>query len=250
MTGAITTIAVADHIENQGAHTSALLPDLSRNRQPGIQPAAYVDEKGFTVVPLNLAERESVFVVFRRNVLSPPPPPPPTVETTLATLHGPWILDFPPHGGAPATIQLPSLTSWTASTNPGVKFFSGTATYVKDLNAPAFWFRVGRHLYLNLGTVRDIAQVQINGKSAGLVWAPPYQVDVTSALKPGMNHLRIQVTNEWTNRILGDRPLPPDQRILPDAFPPAGQRVFFFGPREPAESGLIGKVSVVAQDVK
>jgi (4-O-methyl)-D-glucuronate---lignin esterase len=187
-------------------------------------------------------------VIFRNNVASPPPPTPHMAESTLATLHGPWTIDFPPHWGAPASVQLPALTSWTANSNPGVKYFSGTATYVKDLNAPASWFRPGRHLYLDLGTVRDIAQVQVNGKSAGLVWAPPYKVDVTDALKPGVNHLRIEVTNEWTNRILRDRPLPPGKRILPDAFPPSGQRVFFFGPREPAESGLIGDVTVAAKN--
>ena len=127
-----------------------------------------------------------------------------------------------------------------------MKYFSGTATYVKDLNAPASWFHSGRHLYLDLGTVRDIAQVQIDGKSDGLVWAPPYRVDVTSALRPGLNHLRIEVTNEWTNRIIGDRVLPADQRVLPQSgAPPA--RGPFFGPQQPADSGLIGEVSIVAE---
>ena len=247
MNGAIETVAVADGIDYSGAHTGALLPDLSRNRQPGIQPAAYVEDSGFTVVPLDLAERESVFVVFRHSASEPPTPTPQMAQTRLTTLSGPWTLEFPQHWGAPATIQLPELTSWTTSNIPGVKYFSGTATYIKDLRAPAAWFRAGRHFYLNLGTVRDIAQVEINGKSAGLVWAPPYLVDISDALKPGVNHLRIEVTNEFTNRILGDRPLPPDQRVLPQAFPPPGTRVFSFGPREPVDSGLIGAVSVVAE---
>jgi (4-O-methyl)-D-glucuronate---lignin esterase len=250
MNGSISTVAVTDQLGAANAHAGALLPDLSGNRQPGIQPAAYVDEQGFTVVPLDLAERESAFVLFRHNMSAPPPPTPQMTKTTLATLHGPWIVDFPPHWGAPASVQLPALTSWTASSNPGVKYFSGTATYIKELHVPASWFRPGRHLYLDLGTVRDIAQVQINGKSAGLVWAPPYLVDVTGELKPGVDHLRIEVTNEWTNRILGDRPLLPSERILPQAFPPPGRRLFFFGPREPVESGLIGNVSVVAEQAR
>jgi hypothetical protein len=250
MNGTIDTPAIGDDIEGSGAHAGALLPDRSGNRQPGIQPAAYVEEPGFTVMPLDLAERESVFVIFRHNVATPPPSTAQMAQTTLATMHGPWTLDFPPHLGAPATIRLPDLTSWTASSIPGVKFFSGTATYVKDFRAPSAWFRPGRKLYLDLGTVRDIAQVEVNGKSAGMVWAPPYLVEITGALKPGLNHLRIEVTNEWTNRILGDRPLPPNERILPDAFPPAGRRVFFFGPREPVESGLIGNVSVVSEQAR
>ncbi len=247
MNGAIETVALADPANNSGAQSGALLPDLSGNRQPGIEPAAYVDEPGFTVVPLDLAERESVFVIFRHNLATAPVPTPPIVQATLATLQGPWALKFPPHWGAPASIQLPALTSWTASSNPGVKYFSGTATYVKNLRAPAAWFQTGRHLYLDLGTVRDIAQVQVNSQSVGLVWAPPYLVDVTSALKPGMNRLRIEVTNEWTNRIVGDFHLPADQRILPQAFPPPGQRFFYFGPHQPLESGLIGQVTVVAE---
>jgi hypothetical protein len=247
MNGAIATIAVADHRGNSGAHTGALLPDLSRNRQPGMQPAAYIDESGFTIVPLHLAERESVFVVFRHDNSAPPAPAPQMSQSTLATLHGPWTLQFPPHWGAPASIQLPALTSWTASSIPGVKYFSGTAAYIKDLDAPAAWFHPGRHLYLDLGTVRDIAQVQVNGKSAGLVWAPPYLVDVTNALKPGVNHLRIEVTNEWTNRIVGDHVLPPSEHVLPSSGAPPSRRGSFFGPREPAESGLIGDVTVVAE---
>ena len=245
MDGSIQAIAVSDRIDSSGAHTRALLPDLSRNREPGIEPAAYTDQTGFTVVPLHLAERESVFVVISSNACAAAASQP-LITSTLATLHGPWKLDFPPDEGAPANIDLPALTSWTASSNSGVKYFSGTATYIKDLNAPASWFHSGHHLYLDLGTVRDIAQVQINGKPAGLVWAPPYRVDVTSVLRAGLNHLRIEVTNEWTNRIIGDRVLPADQRVLPQSnAPPARGPVF--GPQQPADSGLIGEVSVVAE---
>ncbi len=249
MDGSIETVAVADHPGGTGAHSGALLPDLSRNREPGIEPAAYVAEPGFTVVPLDLAERESVFVVFRHDA-SAPAPTPPMAETTLGTIRGPWTLEFPPHWGAPETIRLPELTSWTASGIAGVKYFSGTATYVKALRAPARWFRPGRHLYLDLGTVRDIAQVEVNGKSTGLVWAPPYRVDITGALEPGVNHLRISVTNEWTNRIVGDRLLPPDRRVLPPSGAPAGRRSFFFGPRAPVESGLVGEVRIVAEQAR
>jgi hypothetical protein len=231
-----------------GAHTGALLPDTSGNRERGIQPAAYIEQSGFTVVPLHLAERESVFVVIGDKACAGQMLRP-AASSTLATLRGPWTVEFPAHAGAPASVQLPALTSWTASSDPGVKYFSGTASYVKDLSAPAAWFHGGRHLYIELGKVRDIAQVQINGKRAGVVWAPPYRVDVTSALRPGVNHLRIEVTNEWTNRIVGDRLLPAEQRVLPQsgASPARGP---FFGPKEPAESGLIGEVEVVAESIQ
>jgi hypothetical protein len=221
--------------------------DRSGNRQPGIEPAAYVEEPGFTTVSLDLAEREAVFVVLRSAAPVRGHTAAHAVETPLATIPGPWTLTFPPNLGAPASMQMRNLVSWTEVSDPGVKYFSGTATYSKDVQAPAAWFRPGQHLYLDLGTVRDIAEVKVNGKSVGMVWAPPYWLDVTSALKPGMNRLAIRVTNEWTNRLVGDRLLPPEKRVLPQAGPTPPRGGFFFGPREPAESGLLGSVRFVAE---
>jgi hypothetical protein len=125
-----------------------------------------------------------------------------------------------------------------------VKYFSGTATYAKTIQAPASWFHAGQRIWIDLGTVRDIAEVRINGKSAGLVWAPPYRVDVTQFLHPGTNKLDIDVTDEWTNRQMGDLLLPVDQRILtPAAGPPGRPGGPFRRPQILPESGLIGNVS-------
>jgi hypothetical protein len=234
-------------VEASGRSTEA--PDRSGNREPGIEPAAYVEQAGFTPVSLDLAERESAFVVFRNASSAPAPSAhanPHTAEAVLATVQGPWTLSFPPNWGAPASVQLPQLNSWTQNSDPGVKYFSGTATYGKQIAAPRAWFQSGRRIVLDLGKVRDIAKVEVNGKPAGMVWAPPYRVDVTSELKPGANQLTIEVTDEWTNRIVGDRLLPSSKRVLPEsgAAPPRGGA--FFGPREPAESGLIGNVTLIA----
>jgi hypothetical protein len=163
-----------------------------------------------------------VFVVFHNAQAAPEHTAPAPVETKLTTLTGPWTLTFPPKWGAPASVQLTKLTSWTDSAVDGIKYFSGTATYSKTVQAPASWLRPGQHVWIDLGTVRDIAEVKVNGKSAGLVWAPPYRVDVTAALKPGANKLEIEVTNEWTNRIAGDRLLPADQHILSTPAPAFG----------------------------
>ncbi len=256
--------------------TAADLPDRSGNKQPGIEPALYTKPQGeFTEVPLDLAERESVFVVFRNPAPGPERTAAAVKETKLTTLTGPWTLTFPPKWGAPPSVQMANLTSWTDSSVDGVKYFSGTATYSKTVQAPTIWFRPGQHVWIDLGTVRDIAEVKVNGKSAGMVWAPPYRVDVTSALKPGANKLEIEVTNEWTNRIIGDRLLPADQKILAQPGAPApgsagataggarptgaagapaaaqrggggGGGGFGFGPQVPPESGLIGEVSFVS----
>jgi hypothetical protein len=91
--------------------------------------------------------------------------------------------------------------------------------------------------------VGDIAEVRVNGTPAGTVWAPPYRVDVTAMLKPGVNRLEIGVTNEFTNRILGDKLLPEDKRVLGTA---ANARMMFGGPKDPLPSGLLGKVTLNA----
>jgi hypothetical protein len=239
--------------EVQPTGGATMVVDRSGNRQPDIEPAAYVEQPGITKVELNLAERESVFVVIRRQVGEQRPSSEHTAaaETTLATIQGPWTLSFPASWGAPSSIQLPQLASWTDNADPGVKYFSGTATYSKEFRAPAAWFRSGQHIFLALDKVRDIAEVDLNGKPAGMVWAPPYRVDVTGELKPGVNQLEIRVTNEWTNRIVGDRLLPTEKRVLPQSETPAPRGGGpFFGPRDPVESGLMGEVKLVAQPAR
>jgi (4-O-methyl)-D-glucuronate---lignin esterase len=238
-----------DGLKSGMASGMTAVADRSGNRQPRIEPAAYVEEPGFTTLSLDLAERESVFIVFRKVTPEEVRAAPLATGTTLATIPGPWTLTFPPNWGAPASIKMTSLVSWTANDTPGVKYFSGTATYSKDVRVSASWLRKGQRVFLDLGKVRDIAQVEVNGRSAGMVWAPPYRLEVTSALKPGVNHLAIKVTNEWTNRIVGDRLLPPDKKVLSQSGS-APRGGFFFGPREPAESGLLGEVRIVAESMQ
>jgi hypothetical protein len=225
----------------------ARMPDRSGNKQPGIEPAMYTQEAGFTVVPLDLAERESVFVIFRHEAAGTMREVPHTGERTLETVAGPWTLSFPAKWGAPASVSMEKLASWTDNANAGVKYFSGTATYTKTIRAPASWRKGREHVWLDLGKVRDIADVKVNGREVGMVWAPPYRVDVTAALKPGANKVEIAVTNEWTNRQIGDRGLPADKKIL--AQPGGGSaQAMSFGPavQTPPESGLLGEVKLVA----
>jgi hypothetical protein len=214
-----------------------------------VEPAEYAIAGGRTTVPLHLAERESVFVVFRRAAASPSRTLPRATSTALTTLNGPWDVSFPPNFGAPAKVQLAQLESWTANPDDGVKYFSGTATYTKAVEAPQTWFRSGAKLLLDLGTVKDLAAVAVNGKPLGTLWKPPYQLDVTGALSPGANRLEIKVTNQWSNRQMGDRLAPAEKRVLPPAggFMMAGGRG---GPQTPAESGLIGPVTVVAVEAR
>jgi hypothetical protein len=128
-----------------------------------------------------------------------------------------------------------------------VKYFSGTATYTKTVQVSTRWlrrgFRPGEKILLNLGTVGDLAEVSINGQALGILWKSPYQVDVTGALKPGANKLEIKVTNEWTNRLIGDRLGPPAKKVLSSSLPAAGG---LGAPQTLADAGLLGPVTLVS----
>ncbi|HET7624130.1 MAG TPA: glycosyl hydrolase [Verrucomicrobiae bacterium] len=123
---------------------------------------------------------------------------------------GPWTLNFPPNWGAPPSIALNDLISWTDSTNDGVRYFSGTATYQKEIEISADSLQPGKELWLDLGMVKNFAEVSLNGKDLGILWKPPFRVNITSAAKAGTNRLVIKVTNLWRNRLIGDEQLPPD----------------------------------------
>jgi hypothetical protein len=129
---------------------------------------------------------------------------------------GPWDLRFTPGGGAPAKVTLPKLISWSEHRDPGVKYFSGTATYHKQLDVPASLPGDGRRLYLDLGDVQVMAEVKINGKDLGILWKPPYRADVTEAVHAGANDLEIKIVNLWVNRMIGDEQLADDSDRNPD----------------------------------
>ncbi|MGQ9730351.1 MAG: glycosyl hydrolase [Candidatus Zipacnadales bacterium] len=139
------------------------------------------------------------------------------VPAVIAPLEvaGPWELSFPPKLGAPEHVTLETLISWTKHDDPGVRYFSGTATYTGALNIPEEAIGQGKVLRLDLGTVREIAEVQLNGQDLGILWKPPFRVDVTHAARAGRNTLQVRVTNLWPNRLIGDEQLPPDCEYRP-----------------------------------
>jgi hypothetical protein len=155
---------------------------------------------------LHLDPYGSVFVVFRRKALSPLRTLPCSATALLGRVRGPWQVSFPPNWGAPPQVRFDNLISWTQFPNEGVKYFAGTAVYTKDTDVPQDWFKPGAKIMLDLGTVKEIAEVSVNGKPVGgILWKPPFQADVTGALTPGSNHIEVKVTNLWPNRIIGDR---------------------------------------------
>ncbi|MGB6191356.1 MAG: glycosyl hydrolase [Terracidiphilus sp.] len=196
---------------------------------------------GRTTVPLKLEPWGTVFVVFRRPTKQTAFTLPKTTESTLSSVAGPWTVNFEPGRGAPASITVDSLSSWSDSSDAGVKYFSGIGTYTKTLQAPKDWFRKGAHLWLDLGDVKNLAQVTVNGKDLGIVWHAPYRVDVSSALKPGANQISVKVVNAWVNRLIGDQQPGATKYTFADVKPYRAS-----SPLLP--SGLLGPVAVVREE--
>jgi hypothetical protein len=180
-------------------------PELWYAETGKTQPASYKIAGGVTTVPLKLEPWGTVFVVFRKLATATSRTVPAKTETELATIGGEWKIAFQPKRGAPDSITVDNLASWTDNSDPGVKYFSGAGTYTKSIEAEAGWFKKGAHVWLDLGDVKNLAEVTVNGKSLGVVWHWPYRVDVTTALKPGANTVSIKVINAWVNRLIGDQ---------------------------------------------
>ncbi len=101
------------------------------------EPASYKIADGRTTVPLHLEPWGTVFVVFRKPAKATSHTLPKPAETQLATVDGPWNVSFQPDRGAPASVTLDKLVSWSDSQDKGVKYFSGTGTYTKTIQASA-----------------------------------------------------------------------------------------------------------------
>jgi hypothetical protein len=178
------------------------------------------------------------------------------------TIGGPWTLRFPPGLGAPPSVILDSLVSWTEHPDAGVRYFSGSADYEAAFDVAPELLGAGRGLELDLGDVQCVAEVEIGGVPLGVWWKPPFAADVTSLVRAGRNTIRVRVTNLWVNRLVGDEQEPDDcewngvtlkewPRWLVEGSPrPSSKRVGFatwrhFTKSSPLlPSGLIGPVQL------
>lgn len=208
-----------------------------------MEPVSFRIADGLTTIPMHLEPWGTVFVVFRKPAEKDSVQLPKVSEAALTTVQGPWTVSFEPDLGAPASITVDALSSWTTNADPGVKYFSGTATYTRTLEAPASWFKPGAHLWLDLGQVKNLAEVQVNGKSLGIVWHTPYRVDATSLLRPGKNEVVVKVTNAWVNRLIGDQQPGATKYTYADVKPYKAD-----SPLQP--SGLLGPVTVLRSAVE
>lgn len=132
-----------------------------------------------------------------------------------------WNLRYP-DGWGPSDVSLDQLISWTRHKDPELKYFSGTAVYKKQFQLPADKLATEPSIRLDLGDVQLIAEVIVNGENLGMLWKPPFQINVTDQLKPGSNDLEIRVTNLWVNRLIGDQQFPGLYEYEPTVKPGEG----------------------------
>jgi hypothetical protein len=180
-----------------------------------------------------------------------------------ADLSSSWEVQFPPDWGAPEHVKFEHLISWSDHPDPGVKYFSGTATYTKTFRLPPNLDGRDLRLYLDLGKVAVIAEGRLNGHDLGTLWKPPFRAEITRFLKPGENRLEIKVVNLWPNRMIGDEQLPEDSERNSEGTLKAWPAWLTSGQKSPTgrytftswrlwkkdsplqQSGLIGPVKII-----
>jgi hypothetical protein len=172
----------------------------------------FVEHGGRTVVPMHFEAAQSFFVIFRNPLASPIatrnfPAFKPALE-----LSGSWTVNFDPAWGGPEQVLFNSLDDWSRRPEPGIKYYSGKAIYRKTFDLPDQTVASGQKCVLDLGKVKNLARVRLNGHDLGVVWCAPWRVEVTGVIVGGINHLEIEVANLWPNRLIGDLSLPEGQR--------------------------------------
>ena len=200
----------------------------------------FKEKDGVTSIPLEFAPRQSAFVVFSRDSKEPDRfagrnfPSLQAVET----LHGPWQVSFDPQRKGPGEVVFDTLQDWSTRPEDGIKYYAGTATYRKTFDLPKEVKPGSEPLYLDLGTVKDLAEVRLNGQKLGVVWTDPWRVEISQAAKPSGNLLEIDVVNQWPNRLIGDARSKNEPPLIKSNLPPQD-------PNQPLlPSGLLGPVSI------
>jgi hypothetical protein len=201
-----------------------------------IRPISYQIKDDRTLINMTFHPWESLFVIFEgplgtNEFIAAAP-----IAIKQQQLDGSWLVRFQEGRGGPAgDVSFPQLISFTTHPDPAIRYFSGAATYSKIIEIPAIL--AGEKISLDLGVVKNLAEVYVNGQKATTLWTPPFATDITRYLKPGKNKLEIKVINSWVNRLVGDAQ-PGAKKITYIAMP-------LFRPDSPLqESGLIGPVTL------
>ena len=216
--------------------------------------AQYREEKGRTVVPLHFESNGSWFVVFRNKTSG-------NVQTSnnttnnateqamsgssrssvLLTIDQPWKVSFKPTYAPAFESEFKTLTDWRENGNPGIKYYSGAAVYENTFTYKPKKKERAKDVCLDLGSVKGMATVRINGVELPTLWTSPYRQSVTPYLKKGKNKVEIEVVNCWWNRLAGD--------AKPDSKPVTWTTNKIVNAKSKLlPSGLMGPVSLVVAE--
>jgi len=180
----------------------------------------------------------------------------------ILNLNGSWTVSFDTIWGGPKKVVFESLTDWTTRPEDGIRHYSGIAKYSKTFDIPEFSkYTKASELFINLGVVKNMARVKLNGQDLGVVWTSPWQVNISGAAKEKGNLLEIEVANLWANRLIGDESMPDDgvkdgkwpEWLLNGTPRTSGRYTFtthrFYKKGDPLmESGLLGPVRILTSN--
>ena len=230
-------------------------PELFDPLTGEIRPLPQFARQGqHTAMPLRFNPYQAFFVVFRDRA---PEPKQAIAGLNFPARHavmdvtGPWTVQFDPAWVSPALaasgdavrgqIVFDQLTDWTKRPEEGIRHYSGIAAYSTTFTLPEKPDPAGQsRLFLSLGILKDVARVRLNGKDLGVAWCEPWQVELTSAARPGANRLEVDVANLWANRVIGDAARPEAERLTKGNFQSPPQTPLY-------PSGLLGPVQVLAE---
>jgi hypothetical protein len=180
----------------------------------------------------------SMFIVFRQNASPPPGRRGTTIKpgpTAMDTLKNVWLVKFDTACGGPAPqVVFDKLQDWSLHPDSNIRYYSGTASYSQHFNVK----KTNKRVWLDVGEVANLATIYVNGVNCGVAWTAPYRVEITAALHDGDNELRIEVTNTWANRLIGDQFLPVEKRITWTTAP------FRLKGKPLLKAGLLGPVTL------
>ncbi len=192
-----------------------------------------------TKVELDLAANQSLFIVFRKvRIKKSNNQNRSSLKKSPIPFAGKWRLRFAEVRGADTSFYLDQFKSWTESTSPSIKHYSGTAIY-----SNTFLIRnreQAKATLIELDSLYNLATVSVNGIDCGTIWTPPYQLDITKALQEGENRIEITVANTWHNRLIGDNLLPPDKRVTFTTAP------FRLKDKPLLPAGIVGELKLVS----
>ena len=204
------------------------------------EPASYLINNGQTTVSIDLTPNDAVFVIFDGKPTATSVVLKKKNEKIISTIEGAWTVHFQQNRGAPASSVFNSLSDFTQNDNDGIKYFSGTARYEKTFNLNLQELSSSKTIWLDLGEVKDLAEVYVNGKSAGIVWKTPFKIELTGLLKSGENKIEIEVVNRWVNRLIGDAQPNVQKKLTYTTMP-------FYNSKSPlVPSGLLGPVKLIS----